>query len=97
RKQQRSSKKKKATTEMRQEPDENEATGTCASETNSASDPHFLPVNAAKLTQSLIRLSDEQRQVLEKELNRTDEDPLLVLRFNPNWQVKLPSVQFVTR
>ncbi|DAZ96338.1 TPA: hypothetical protein N0F65_007988 [Lagenidium giganteum] len=73
-------------TEMRQEPDENEATGTCASDRNSASDPHFLPVNAAKLTQSLIGLSDEQRQVLEKELNRTDEDPLLVLRFNPNWQ-----------
>ncbi|DAZ92717.1 TPA: hypothetical protein N0F65_012411 [Lagenidium giganteum] len=71
---------------MRQEPDENEATGTCASDRNSASDPHFLPVNAAKLTQSLIGLSDEQRQVLEKELNRTDEDPLLVLRFNPNWQ-----------
>ncbi|GMF31532.1 unnamed protein product [Phytophthora fragariaefolia] len=71
---------------MRHEPDKHEATGTRPSERNSASDPHFLPVNAAKLTQSLIGLSDEQRQVLEKELDRTDEDALLVLRFNPNWQ-----------
>ncbi|KAL3657371.1 hypothetical protein V7S43_017690 [Phytophthora oleae] len=53
---------------------------------SNASDPHFLPVNAAKLTQSLIGLSDKQRQVLEKELDLTDEDSLLVLRFNPNWQ-----------
>lgn len=51
-----------------------------------ASDPCFLPENAAKLVQSSIGLSDEQRQTLEKELNLADEDALLVLRLNPNWQ-----------
>jgi hypothetical protein len=42
-------------------------------------------VNAAKLTQKLIGLTDEQTKTLEKELNRTDEDPLLVLRQNPDF------------
>lgn len=46
----------------------------------------MLPVNAAKLTQSLIGLSNEQRHVLENVLDQMDEDPLLVLRLNPNWQ-----------
>jgi hypothetical protein len=50
-----------------------------------SSDPLFLPVNAAKLTQKLIGLTDEQTKTLEEELNLTDEDPLLVLRQNPDF------------
>ncbi|OQR90640.1 hypothetical protein THRCLA_22529 [Thraustotheca clavata] len=52
---------------------------------DTSSDPHFLPVNAAKLTQKLIGLSDEQTETLEEELNRTDEDTLLVIRQNPDF------------
>ncbi|KAG9402381.1 hypothetical protein AC1031_006995 [Aphanomyces cochlioides] len=52
---------------------------------DASSDPHFLPVNAAKLTQKLIGLTDEQTKTLEEELNRTDEDPLLVIRQNPDF------------
>ncbi|KAH9189290.1 hypothetical protein AeNC1_008729 [Aphanomyces euteiches] len=52
---------------------------------DASSEAHFLPVNAAKLTQKLIGLSDEQTKTLEEELNQSDEDTLLVVRQNPDF------------
>ncbi|KAK1947656.1 hypothetical protein P3T76_001666 [Phytophthora citrophthora] len=65
---------------------------------SSTSDPYFLPVNAAKLTQSLIGLSDEQRQVLSKK-NLIKLTKILFWSFASirTGKAKLLSQQFVTR
>ncbi|GLE01069.1 hypothetical protein PINS_up009882 [Pythium insidiosum] len=71
---------------------ENETTYTKESDTlarmhenDAVLDPHFLPANAAALVQSLLQLSVAQRDILERELNRSGEDALLVLSLNPMW------------
>ena len=54
-------------------------------EKDASSDPFCDPANAANLSQSFLGLSNDQTAILETELNLTDEDPLLVIRVNPNF------------
>ena len=46
---------------------------------------YYLPKNVAKQVQSELGLSEQQHDVLLRELNRADQDALLVLQANPAW------------
>jgi len=47
---------------------------------------YFSPTESARQIQILFDLSDQQAQIVEEELNKTNEDTILILHLNPNWR-----------
>ena len=43
------------------------------------------PLTAASAVQTLLKLSDEEKEKLHSELLQTSEDPILALKINPAW------------
>ena len=55
----------------------------CKKSLHSAID--LVPLTAASTVQTLLKLSEEEKEKLHSELLQTSEDPILALKINPAW------------